>query len=233
MQYKEIATIKKYGATHLFLVKDLEQKCFCVLKKLVLTEDSFRKKLFNNEIKMLKKFKCKNIVKFLGEGDDPLSFFMEYSFSGSLKKHIEEKKEINILNLTNQIINALHYIHSLGIVHNDLNDSNILIFPDNVFKLIDFELAGKIGEKAFPDKPFGFLIGTQNFVKNNKIIYNKIENDIFSLGMLLYKTLKGKCDKIENINFKNLPAPFDRIIYKCLHLEYQNVLEIQKDLKKD
>ena len=61
---------------------------------------------------------------------------------GTLKEVIKasgnELKEAHVQIIGYQIIRGLHYLHSLGIVHRDINPENILAYNDLTIRLIDF-----------------------------------------------------------------------------------------------
>lgn len=70
---------------------------------------------------------------------------MEYIPSGSLATHIDELGFCTCLDAAFTILwdlaGALHYIHSVGVVHNDIKPSNILYSKTRGAVLIDFGIA--------------------------------------------------------------------------------------------
>ena len=53
----------------------------------------------------------------------------------------EKMSENNVYRYFKQILDAVEFIHSKGVVHQDLKPDNILIGDDDVAKLADFGLA--------------------------------------------------------------------------------------------
>ena len=49
--------------------------------------------------------------------------------------------ERNIIGITYNLLNSLHFLHKVGLMHRDLKPANILISPDGQVKIIDFGLS--------------------------------------------------------------------------------------------
>jgi len=70
---------------------------------------------------------------------------MEYCEGHNLRNFIEEnpgrQAEEQKWKIFCQIVDALHYLHGLGLIHRDLKPSNIFLDKNNNVKLGDFGLA--------------------------------------------------------------------------------------------
>lgn len=70
---------------------------------------------------------------------------MEYCEGNSLRNFIDEnpgrEQEEQKWKIFCQIVDALHYLHGLGLIHRDLKPSNIFLDKNNNVKLGDFGLA--------------------------------------------------------------------------------------------
>ena len=72
---------------------------------------------------------------------------MEYAGGGELLKFVEERGKLNEVDARKiflQIVSAMSYCHTRGIVHRDLKLENVLFkcTTDLVVKIVDFGIAG-------------------------------------------------------------------------------------------
>ena len=221
--------MKNYGGTKLILGKDLDSGIYLVEKKLVI-ENEIYTLFFENEKKYLGSLKHRNIVKYFGEGENPLSFLVEYAFYNDLISYFKKNPNPdNKLLFIKQIIDILVYLHNLGVVHNDFNPSNILVFQNNRVKLTDFAFAGRIGEPAFPDRPMSIGLGTSGYVKDMNFKKHSVVNDIYGFGKTLYEVLTERF-KERDIDLDFIPR-YGEIIEKCLEVKYNSILEVYKDIE--
>ncbi|MCD4656530.1 MAG: protein kinase, partial [Planctomycetes bacterium] len=102
---------------------------------------------FEQEILLLERFKHRNLIKHLNHGfqDGKPFLVMEYveglTFSNWLKGNEDCK---SVAKLLLQLLEALKYIHSNGVVHRDLKPANIIVIETmsgNHLKIIDFGFA--------------------------------------------------------------------------------------------
>lgn len=102
-----------------------------------------------------------------------------------------------IVHLGIQLASALEYTHKRGILHRDLKPSNVLLTPDGVPMLLDFNLATD-REQDLPK-----LGGTLAYMPSEQIedvhlrpysadLSGDPRSDIFSLGVILFELLTGQ-----------------------------------------
>eukprot|EP01071_Lankesteria_metandrocarpae_P002536 Lankesteria_metandrocarpae@DN2394_c0_g1_i1.p1 len=108
-------------------------------------------------------------------------------------------------NLIEQLLDALEYIHSRGVVHRDLKCENLMICPGGRVKLIDFGTAMDLENdsiqaadnrtKCCRDKKiFRHYVGTAEFLPP-EAFQNKSsgkETDLWALGCTIYQILAGR-----------------------------------------
>lgn len=82
--------------------------------------------------------------------------------------------QIGRISLLNGIEAGVQHLHKLGLIHNDLNPSNIMIDAENVPRIIDFDSCQKLGQ------PLGSKSGTIGFFKEGAE-FAQVENDHYAL----------------------------------------------------
>ena len=132
--------------------------------------------------------------------------------------------------LLRAIADALHSAHEVGVVHQDLKPSNVLIDDDGAVLLTDFGLA-RIN--------YGYAVGTPGYMAPEQAMGLEVDRraDVHALGLLAYEMLTGsrpysaktRVDLILSTVFDPVPSP--RTIDPELPAELEGVLF--KALAKD
>jgi serine/threonine protein kinase len=148
---------------------------------------------FYNEAKTIAGLSHDHIVKVYDfeERYRTLFIIMEYLKGNSLKDMISHLRTIPP-GLTSdfliQICSALAYAHQQGIVHRDINPSNILVQPNDRIKILDFGLACPVGTEDFSNT------GTAYYMAPEQIDGGPVDHrtDIYALGITAYEMLTGR-----------------------------------------
>lgn len=96
-----------------------------------------------------------------------------------------------------QVLQALRYLHSNGIVHCDIKTENIRVLNNGTIKLFDYTLVRNIGENLQKvGGTFGYIAPeiilhtySNNYMGPDSKLSDKA--DIWSLGLLLYLMIEG------------------------------------------
>ena len=152
-------------------------------------------------------FSHPNLVQMIGmceyEPDRGPIFILSVYVNGiTLENHVKEQMkdfpqservEKISLEMCN-VLDALYYLHSKGIVHRDVKPSNIMLENGNTVRLMDLGIARMNGGNNYSQ--FGF-IGTPQYAAPEQILRDKehteltARTDIYSLGVTFYELLTG------------------------------------------
>jgi len=119
-------------------------------------------------------------------------FIVEELVAGvSLKSLIERLKTIPppaAVHYLMQICSGLSYAHQRGIVHRDINTTNIFVQRDDRVKILDFGLACPIGTEDFSS------CGTADYMAPEQIRGDPMDPrvDIYALGITAFEMVTGK-----------------------------------------
>jgi len=116
------------------------------------------------------------------EGSLELFIAMEYC-PLTLRKAIEAGLH-DTSNLFYQLVKGVHYIHSKGMMHRDLNPNNVFLNKDGNIKIGDFGCSTRSGNDSSRE------VGT-SFYRAPEIDLEEYDNrvDIYSLGMIFFEML--------------------------------------------
>ncbi|HEY4697926.1 MAG TPA: serine/threonine-protein kinase [Gallionella sp.] len=129
-----------------------------------------------------------------GEDGDVVFIAMEYIVGIELKEHFEKTIRFQIKDsakIMAQLLDALEYSHTHGVVHRDIKPSNILITKDGQVKIADFGIA-KIESSELTQA--GSVLGTPAYMSPEQFMGVAADrrSDIYSAGVILYQFLTGE-----------------------------------------
>ena len=161
-------------------------------EKIKAKEDLIRIK---REIKILSMMDHPNIIKTykITENEKNYYIIMEYCDGGELFNYIVEKEKLEEDEASMffyQLINALDYIHSLGIAHRDLKPENLLLLENKTIKIIDFGLSNYFNGEKELETPCGSpSYASPEIIKGEH--YNGFSIDIWASGIIMFAMLCG------------------------------------------
>ena len=108
----------------------------------------------------------------------------------------------HVLQYARQILSALDYAHTRGVVHRDIKPSNIMITAEDEIKLLDFGIA--ITDRSSDLTAPGFIVGSISYMSPEQIAGDKatIRSDIYAVGVTLYEILTGRLPVSGATNFE-------------------------------
>jgi tetratricopeptide (TPR) repeat protein len=125
-------------------------------------------------------------------------YAMPYVAGESLRARIRREKQLALddaLQIARNVLGALAYAHSHGIIHRDIKPENILLEGDEAV-VADFGLARAVTASGGENlTPTGLTVGTPAYMSPEQATgVSEIDarSDIYSLGCVLYEMLAGE-----------------------------------------
>ena len=193
-----------------YLAQDLHQDRQVALKILApqLVKDQMALRRFQREGRAAGSLHHPNIcmIHEVGDVDGTHFISMEYCPGMLLRQRLNSGRMSipETLDVGIQVADALEEAHKHKIVHRDIKPENIIILPRGQLKILDFGLAKLIPEKTqdasgqaidTPITESGGIVGTIDYMSPEQLLSKKVDRrtDIFSLGVVLYEMLTGRC----------------------------------------
>ena len=218
------------------------------------TEEAFNR--FRREARAAGRLSHPKIVAIYeyGEDDDMAFIVMELIRGKELKDYFDREDSFSLhdgVRIVMQILDALDYSHTHGVVHRDIKPANILITRDGKIKIADFGIA-KIDSSLLTQA--GAVMGTPTYMPPEQFMGAEVDQraDIYSTGVILYQFLTGlrpftggvisvmhqvinqEPTPPSHIN-PNVPAELDEVVKKAMAKKpedrYQTVAEFMTALK--
>ncbi|XP_043967793.1 LIM domain kinase 2 [Gambusia affinis] len=131
-----------------------------VMKELIRCDEETQK-TFLKEVKVMRSLDHPHVLKFIGVlyKDKRLNLITEFIEGGTLKDFIRDMDVFpwqQRVSFAKSIASGMAYLHSMSIIHRDLNSHNCLVKLDNTVVVADFGLSRLIVEekvKPPPEKP--------------------------------------------------------------------------------
>jgi serine/threonine protein kinase len=152
---------------------------------------------FMNEARLVATLNHANLVTIFDFGQldgGRLFLSMEYLQGGDLEERlssgIDEQTSLRILQ---ELVNALNFVHSKGIIHRDIKPANILFRQDGTLVLTDFGIAKTINNDVGLTQA-GMIVGSAAYGSPEQMqgLTLDARTDIYSVGVLFLEMLTGK-----------------------------------------
>ena len=152
---------------------------------------------FNREIGIGERLNHPNVMRvFGGEKHSRIYMVMEWCPGRLLRQILDEGRlpQDRAIRIAIEILKALDYIHTNGVVHRDLKPENIMVDENDHIKLIDFGIAGDTASRRLTYANFTSMLGTPNYIAPEQVKGKRGDGrtDLYSMGVILYEMLTGK-----------------------------------------
>eukprot|EP00891_Asterochloris_glomerata_P004283 jgi/Astpho2/4283/e_gw1.00064.64.1_t len=176
-------------------VKDGHHVAIKMVNKSILHEPDMRARLVK-EVEVHMGLQHPHIVQLLEffEDSDRVYLVMELCSRGELLSLVQQKGRLGdreARSLFRQLLEAVAFLHSQGILHRDIKLANILLTAEGQVKLADFGLAAVMES---PDCERHTICGTPNYIAAEIAQQQpySMAADVWSLGVVLFAMLTGK-----------------------------------------
>ena len=210
LHYRIVGKIGEGGMGHVYQAEDTKLGRMVALK--FLPPDTIRdekaKQRLMREARAASALNHPNIVTIFSiDEQDGLDFIVMEYVQGETLKEVVQRGAISyslVLEVGEQVADALAAAHSLKIIHRDIKPANILLTTRGQSKVLDFGLAKVIRplpEEIDKEAPTmadltgaGAILGTIAYMSPEQTRGEPLDHrsDIFSLGCVLYEAATGK-----------------------------------------
>jgi eukaryotic-like serine/threonine-protein kinase len=233
-----------YGATHPLIGK----KAAIKVMSPSLSADAGAVARFALEARSVNRIGHPNIVDVFSYGrlpDGRSYFVMEWLQGETLYERLWKQHGplplTDVLNILDQICDALEATHEKGIIHRDLKPANVFLCPvrgrQDVVKLLDFGVAKLAHHDSSPRwTSAGCVVGTPEYISPEQARGKDVDarTDLYALGVIAYEMVLGRqpfisdnpADAIQmhlcataprpSILWKRIPRPLEALLLKLL-----------------
>ena len=129
-----------------------------------------------------------------GETDDIAYIAMEHVPGQGLDEVMRNGKALpssQAHGIATQLLDALQFAHTLGVVHRDIKPANLIITSDGRIKVCDFGIAQLESSQL---TQAGTTLGTPSYMSPEQIqgLATSARSDLFSAGVVIYQLLTGQ-----------------------------------------
>ncbi len=150
---------------------------------------------FHREAKAAGKLLHPGIVTIfdVGHTNEETPFIVMECVHGRTLDEILESQNLEtdeVQRLSVEILEALAFAHSKGVVHRDIKPANILVTEDGRTKIMDFGIAHVVGSEL---TQAGDVLGSPAYMAPEQLSKGAIDarTDLFTFGVMLYAMLTG------------------------------------------
>ncbi|HSE83859.1 MAG TPA: serine/threonine-protein kinase [Thermodesulfobacteriota bacterium] len=235
----------------------LEQEVAIKVLSPQFSQDQHMRSRFFKEAKIQAKFSHPNVVNILNylENDGNIYLVMEYINGETLESYLKREGKLTVekaASVSMNILDALDFMHSKGVIHRDIKPSNVMFTEGGIVKVMDFGVAKVAGENG---QTRTGMVGSFLYISPEQILGEEAsaQSDIYSFGITFYQMVTGRVPfngdseyKIMKAHLEEKPAipwvinsniskEIGKVILKAIAKNpkdrYPNIKELIEDLR--
>ncbi len=195
--YEILRELGHGGMGQVYLVRNMISDRIEAMKVLLpdLAEQGDLANRFMREIKVLASLEHPNIAQLRTAftAENQLVMIMEYVEGETLAErlHAGPFAPSDALDYVGQVLLALSYAHSKGVIHRDIKPSNMMLTPAGVVKLMDFGIARSSQDLGMTAT--GTTLGSLDYMSPEQVKAEPTDarSDLYSVGVSLYEMITG------------------------------------------
>ncbi len=170
-----------------------------------IAEDNEFQEMFASESELALRLNHPNVIHAYEAGGEgtarylAMEFLAGHTFAALLRR-IRKDFALDLhVHVLREVLRALHYVHrladydgqGLGLVHRDVNPSNIFVTYDGTVKLVDFGIAKN--HRSNLETTAGVVKGKAAYMAPEQAATGTVDGrtDVFAVGILLWEALTG------------------------------------------
>jgi eukaryotic-like serine/threonine-protein kinase len=194
-RYEIIEPLARGGTDSVYLARDPRLDRLVALK-LFSIDDHVLRVRHAREARSAAQLHHPNIETIFDVGEEKgLQFIAaEYIQGESLTEIIHRTQPLPLtrkIQIVEEVSAGLEYAHKFGMVHRDINPSNIVVTSDGVAKILAFGTFRAAETQITQD---GMIPGAVNYLSPEQVKGSPIDgrSDVFALGTVLYEVITGR-----------------------------------------
>lgn len=189
--------IARGGMATIYLAQQVSLKRQVALKILSPKIDETIREHFIEEGRIIAQLKHPNIIPVFDVGRVGMHFYhaMEYLEGGDLEHLLSKSLDLQTaLEITLELADALHLVHSQGVIHGDIKPANVVFRSNGCPVLTDFGISRRAKQADDYSVNPDAIMASPSYASPELIQGNAFDmrTDIYSLGIMMYEMLVGK-----------------------------------------
>lgn len=170
----------------------------------------------------------RHLVRTLAAGDQPFPHIVLEWVDGNTLESIPSKRWPGewqrTRRWTEQILDALVYLHGRNLIHRDIKPANVMLSRDGVVKLMDLGIVHKLQGTRLTGTHQ--VLGSPPYMAPEQLAGSPVTTsiDLYSLGVLVYERLCG---------YSPFPADFGALIQAKLHQDVPTLHDVDFEVPPD